>query len=47
MEPHSAFSDSGTPPREYCHPNSNGHTFQLAQAIKLIDHPNQEGPRIP
>uniref|UniRef100_A0A2N9EYT1 Ionotropic glutamate receptor C-terminal domain-containing protein n=1 Tax=Fagus sylvatica TaxID=28930 RepID=A0A2N9EYT1_FAGSY len=47
MEPHTAFSDSGTPPREYCHPNPNGHTFQLAQAIKLIDHPNQEGPRIP
>jgi ionotropic glutamate receptor len=47
MEPHSAFSDLGTPPREYCHPNPNGHTFQLAQAIELIDHPNQEGPRIP
>ncbi|GMY29111.1 glutamate receptor 2.8-like [Fagus crenata] len=47
MEPHSAFSDSGTPPREYCHPNPNGHTFQLAQAIELIDHPNQVGPRIP
>jgi hypothetical protein len=47
MESHSAFSDSRPPPREYCHPNPNGHTFQLAHAIELIDHPNQEGLRIP
>uniref|UniRef100_A0A2N9GHE5 Glutamate receptor n=1 Tax=Fagus sylvatica TaxID=28930 RepID=A0A2N9GHE5_FAGSY len=47
IEPHFDFSNSGTPPREYCHPNPNGHSFQLAQAIELIDHPNQEEPRIP
>uniref|UniRef100_A0A2N9F0M2 Glutamate receptor n=1 Tax=Fagus sylvatica TaxID=28930 RepID=A0A2N9F0M2_FAGSY len=47
IEPQFAFSNSGTPPREYCHPNPNSHSFQLAQAIELIDHTNQEEPRIP
>jgi ionotropic glutamate receptor len=47
IEPHFDFSNSGTLPREYCHPNPNGHSFQLALAIELIDHPNQEEPRIP
>uniref|UniRef100_A0A2N9HUH7 Glutamate receptor n=1 Tax=Fagus sylvatica TaxID=28930 RepID=A0A2N9HUH7_FAGSY len=47
IEPQFAFSNSGTPPREYCHPNPNSHSFQLAQAIELIDHPNQDGTKNP
>jgi ionotropic glutamate receptor len=48
MEPHFTFlGDSGTPSRDYFHPNPLGQEFLLAQAIEQIGDPNQEGPRTP
>lgn len=45
---HFSFSEeSGMPTRESGDPNPNGQAFQLALAIELSDHPNQESPKTP